>query len=101
VTRMTSKGQVTIPKEIRDKLGIAPGDDVGFREEGGQMILYNNEAEASNGNGKSIAQRMEEFGEQMRKQGKLRPLGMSVDEYMDLIRGDSNDVNDPGFKRRS
>jgi antitoxin PrlF len=39
MSRMTSKGQVTIPKEIRDKLGIGPGSDVGFREEGGQMII--------------------------------------------------------------
>lgn len=39
MTRVTSKGQVTIPKEIRDKMGIGPGSDIGFREEGGQMII--------------------------------------------------------------
>ncbi|HEV1284631.1 MAG TPA: AbrB/MazE/SpoVT family DNA-binding domain-containing protein [Bryobacteraceae bacterium] len=27
---VTSKGQVTIPKEIRDQLGLKPGDRVGF-----------------------------------------------------------------------
>ena len=32
--RLTTKGQVTVPKHIRDKLGLGPGDDVGFREEG-------------------------------------------------------------------
>jgi AbrB family looped-hinge helix DNA binding protein len=101
MTRMTSKGQVTIPKEIRDKLGIGPGDEVGFREEGGQMILYNDEAESSKAGGRSIAERMAEFGEQMRRAGKMKPLEMSVDEYMDLIRGYSDDVDDPGFKRRS
>lgn len=30
--RVTSKGQVTIPKEIRDALGIEPGDEVDFEE---------------------------------------------------------------------
>lgn len=27
---LTSKGQTTIPKEIRDSLGIAPGDRLSF-----------------------------------------------------------------------
>jgi antitoxin PrlF len=30
--RVTTKGQVTIPKEIRDALGIEPGDEVAFEE---------------------------------------------------------------------
>jgi antitoxin PrlF len=28
--RITSKGQVTIPKEIREALGIEPGDEISF-----------------------------------------------------------------------
>ncbi|ELY97125.1 MULTISPECIES: AbrB/MazE/SpoVT family DNA-binding domain-containing protein [Natrialba] len=30
--RVTTKGQVTIPKEIRDTLGIEPGDEIAFEE---------------------------------------------------------------------
>ncbi|AGB31905.1 AbrB family transcriptional regulator [Natrinema pellirubrum DSM 15624] len=30
--RVTTKGQVTIPKEIRDRLGIEPGDEISFEE---------------------------------------------------------------------
>ncbi|MFB6253207.1 MAG: AbrB/MazE/SpoVT family DNA-binding domain-containing protein [Halobacteriaceae archaeon] len=30
--RVTTKGQVTIPKEIREELGIEPGDKVIFEE---------------------------------------------------------------------
>lgn len=30
-TKLTSKGQVTIPKPVRDHLGIAPGSEVEFR----------------------------------------------------------------------
>lgn len=32
MSRVTEKGQVTIPKEIREKLGIQPGDEVVFEE---------------------------------------------------------------------
>lgn len=37
--KVTSKGQVTIPKEIRDKLGIRPGEGFAF-EEKKWRILY-------------------------------------------------------------
>ncbi len=36
---VTTKGQVTVPAEVRKKLGINPGDRVGFVEEGGRLIL--------------------------------------------------------------
>jgi AbrB family looped-hinge helix DNA binding protein len=29
---MTSKGQITVPKEIRERLGLRTGDRVAFRE---------------------------------------------------------------------
>lgn len=32
VPRVTTKGQVTIPKEIREALGIQPGDEITFEE---------------------------------------------------------------------
>lgn len=37
---MTSKGQVTIPKEIREKLGIKPKDRITFSVEGDHAILH-------------------------------------------------------------
>ncbi len=37
--RVTTKGQVTIPKKIREALGIEPGDDVAFeRTEAGYTL---------------------------------------------------------------
>jgi len=37
--RVTTKGQVTIPKEVRDALGIAEGDQVVFRVERHRAVL--------------------------------------------------------------
>jgi antitoxin PrlF len=37
--RLTSKGQITLPKAIRDALGLHEGDRVVFRVEGSYAIL--------------------------------------------------------------
>ena len=37
--RVTSKGQVTVPKAVRDALGITEGDEVVFRVEGNRAVL--------------------------------------------------------------
>ncbi|MGQ0623648.1 MAG: AbrB/MazE/SpoVT family DNA-binding domain-containing protein [Sporichthyaceae bacterium] len=37
--RMTSKGQVTIPKAVRDALGLHTGDAVVFRLDGSRAVL--------------------------------------------------------------
>ena len=39
VTTLTSKGQVTIPKEIRDQLGLKPSDKIMFSLENGHVTL--------------------------------------------------------------
>lgn len=43
---MTSKGQVTIPVEIRRKLGIKNGDKVLFMEESGKIYIMNSSMDA-------------------------------------------------------
>jgi antitoxin PrlF len=37
--KVTSKGQVTLPKAVREALGIESGDKVVFRVEGGRAVL--------------------------------------------------------------
>lgn len=37
--RLTSKGQITLPKAIRDALGLHEGDRVVFRLEGDHAVL--------------------------------------------------------------
>ena len=37
--KLSSKGQVTVPKAVRDALGLEEGDDVVFRVEGKRAVL--------------------------------------------------------------
>lgn len=39
VAKVTSKGQITLPKALRDALGLQPGDRVLFRVEDGHALL--------------------------------------------------------------
>jgi antitoxin PrlF len=37
--KMSSKGQITVPKAVRDALGIGEGDNLVFRVEGNRAVL--------------------------------------------------------------
>jgi len=37
--RLTSKGQITLPKPVREALGLEEGDQVVFRVEGDRAVL--------------------------------------------------------------
>jgi len=37
--KVTSKGQVTVPKAVREALGLKEGDEVIFRVEGNRAVL--------------------------------------------------------------
>jgi AbrB family looped-hinge helix DNA binding protein len=39
MSRVTVKGQVTVPQRVREKLGLRPGDEVDFVEKNGDFIL--------------------------------------------------------------
>lgn len=39
IATVTTKGQVTIPKAIRDLLGIRPNDKIDFKMENGRVVL--------------------------------------------------------------
>lgn len=73
--RVTTKGQVTIPQHIREKLGITPSTEVDFVEEKGRVFIVKRK-------GKKAA---------TRKFTKLRGLAtvkMTTEEIMGLTRGD-------------
>jgi len=39
VAKVTSKGQVTIPRVVRERLGVHPGENVGFEEKDGLLVV--------------------------------------------------------------
>jgi len=43
-SRVTPKGQVTIPVEIRERLGISPGDLIGFKRKDHTVELVKRKA---------------------------------------------------------
>jgi antitoxin PrlF len=38
--KITSKGQITLPREVRERLGVHDGDRVRFEIENGKVVLY-------------------------------------------------------------
>jgi antitoxin PrlF len=44
-SRLTSKGQTTVPREVREKLRLRPGDTLVYVEEGGRIVLRRQAAE--------------------------------------------------------
>ena len=87
--RVTTKGQVTIPKEIRDRLGIVPGSEVEFVETAGgeiRLVAVNGEL--------SREEKERRFRETLdRLAGSLDLGGMTTDEYMEWLRGPREDLD--------
>ena len=46
VAKITSKGQITIPIDIRRRLGVKEGDKVLFVEDQGRIVMMNSSMEA-------------------------------------------------------
>jgi len=86
-TTVTSKGQVTIPKQVRDAMDIRPGAKVVFDVNGaGELVLR-----------KSVRTKSRRPDRFERALGSAEiKLGCSTDEYMAMIRGYDND--DPGLR---
>lgn len=73
--RVTTKGQVTIPQEIREKLGITPFAEIDFVEEKGRVYLVKSEGKEKKAN-------------KFRKLRGIASVKMSTDEIMALTRGE-------------
>ena len=46
LAKVTSKGQITIPIDIRRKLGVKEGDKILFMEDRGRIVMMNSSMEA-------------------------------------------------------
>ncbi len=77
-SRMTVKGQITIPKDVRDGLGLRPGDLVSFERRDDAVVVRKGEESAP----VSFADRLD----RARALANAPPLGMTTDAYMALIR---------------
>jgi antitoxin PrlF len=77
MSRITSKGQVTIPKHIRDELGFLPGTEVEFvRDEAGIRVRR---VAGSKSRGEELIAHLREAG---------KNYTMTTDEVMRLTRGE-------------
>lgn len=68
---VSEKGQVTIPKPLRDRLGIRPGQVLEFREDCGTLVA------SKGGHDDPVA----------KVTGILKSLRGSVDDFIDEMRG--------------
>ncbi len=73
--QVTSKGQVTIPVEIRERLGILPNSEVEFEVVGDAVVMR--KANGERRRGRSVVSRMK---------GKAT-VTMTTDEILELTRG--------------
>jgi len=73
--RITTKGQVTIPIEFREKYGLYPSTEVEFRDNGTELII---EKVSKQNRGKQLVERL-------RGKGQIK---MTTDEIMALTRGE-------------
>lgn len=74
--RVTEKGQVTIPKDLRDELGIGAGSEVHFERSDDTIVIR----KITDGHGRGAR-----LVDQLRGRGDV---AMSTDEIMMLTRGD-------------
>jgi antitoxin PrlF len=83
--RITSKGQVTIPKRIRDHLGLKPGANVefGLSADGRVVLKAEPHVDAKTRAGRE-RQRMENALAELRGRAKF---ATTTDELMKLTRG--------------
>ena len=72
--RVTTKGQVTIPQNIREKLGILPATEIDFIEEQGRVYLF------------KIKGKTKTKG--FKKLRGVATVKMTTDQIMALTRGD-------------
>jgi antitoxin PrlF len=83
--KLTSKAQVTIPKDVRAALGVRPGDMVSFETDanGNVMLLKGQNAAAE-----TREERRKRLKAALDAMTGIVDIGMSTDDYMRELRGD-------------
>ena len=78
--RITVKGQVTIPRPIRDKLNLSPGDSVSFIERGEDVLVRKDRLE-------TLDERLARIDAWIDRVRGTADGGWSTDEVLDMTRG--------------
>ena len=81
--RITAKGQVTIPQDVRERAGLMPGTDVEFEIRAGVVQLVKSTPKPGR------QTRGERLVEGLRARGDFK---MSTDEIVALMRGPRADL---------
>ena len=80
--RVTSKGQVTIPRDLRELVGIEPNSDVIFGVEGGVLTIV-----PKNGGSESADRaRLKHFVATLDRLAGTGDQGINADELMRITR---------------
>jgi antitoxin PrlF len=82
--KMTSKAQVTIPKDVRSMLGVKPGDMVRFESDAQGRVTLSKGGHVETREERSA--RIRAALDAVR--GSIDLDGMTTDEYMRWLRGD-------------
>lgn len=80
--RVTEKGQVTIPRNVRKHLGIAPGSEVEFELRNGEALLRLAE-HSPDGRSREAHQLIEHLRSH---KGSMNLGGLSPDEFYRMLR---------------
>ena len=84
--RITSKGQVTIPQNLRERAGLMPGTDIEFVWDGAVVRLVKSSKDMAH------KTRGEKLVERLKGVGKFE---MTADEVVALMRGPPADEDCP------
>ncbi|WP_375590580.1 AbrB/MazE/SpoVT family DNA-binding domain-containing protein [Hoeflea alexandrii] len=80
--RVSEKGQITIPKHLRERAGIAPNSEVTVDFDGGRLIIAAADRQAEKAN----RARLERFMQALRKLEGSGDQAINADQLMQITR---------------
>jgi AbrB family looped-hinge helix DNA binding protein len=99
IRKLTAKSQVTIPKDVRDALGIGPLDEVRFVfDRDGQVVLRPLDAEAKMAREDAAFEARLKEAQAIFRANDTMP-GISTDEFMAMIREPLTPAEETAYRK--